>query len=430
MAAITARPYIGLFTRMQRPLATSAAIAVWVGVGLVLVILAFVWTSQALGWRLVDISEDIPGAPSAGSLGVFEGVPSHGLYRGDVVLYQEPDGERTVRRVAALAADGNLVLEGPAGAESSRSAPGDFRGLFLFAIPLIGPLGSWAASPIGAGALMAIVVVFVITLATRRILSPRRAGLPHGNYIRTVRRRIVSYSHVANEDASVKFPPLRRQRHSQTAEASTSPVIERLTQAVHFVEAPAAEPAPAINPAGESPPPSSTGFDFGDPGTPGATLRLRSQYSAADARTDRLVRQMRDEVEDLRQSLEMRAEVPAAEPDIAAILADPGAAADLPPAFLVRALQAANERHAELLAELEHARKRSSKLKAKLRKRRTKQAANDARFATLQDVIAALHANLEDLRLERDNAYRLAPGPRPFEQMTTPTRFPTLAEHD
>lgn len=96
--------------------------------------------------------------------------------------------------------------------------------------------------------------------------------------------------------------------------------------------------------------------------------------------------------------------------DTQALLADPEHATTLPPAVLVRAVVVAAEANQRLCKELDDQRSKAVKLQRKLRGLRREDAARRARLGTLEEVIAALHANLEDLRLERDRP-RLA-GPQ------------------
>ncbi len=84
------------------------------------------------------------------------------------------------------------------------------------------------------------------------------------------------------------------------------------------------------------------------------------------------------------------------------VLADPVAAERLPSATLVNALLEADAENRALRRHL-HARKRELQ---DLRKAMAGHVAEDSeirgRLRTLEEVIAALHANLEDLRLQRD----------------------------
>jgi hypothetical protein len=141
-------------------------------------------------------------------------------------------------------------------------------------------------------------------------------------------------------------------------------------------------------------------------------LPLKGQFTAADSRADRLVRQIRGEVDELRRSLEdvgaERDEL--FEVDAAAVAANPEAAAALPAAVLVRTIVAAAERMHQLEAQVAHESKKASKVRGRLRATRLKEAARTSRLNTLEEVIAALHGNLEDLRGDRDHARQLAGG--------------------
>ncbi|MEP6871566.1 MAG: hypothetical protein ABI939_06895 [Anaerolineaceae bacterium] len=118
-----------------------------------------------------------------------------------------------------------------------------------------------------------------------------------------------------------------------------------------------------------------------------------------DSRADRLVRQVRYEVEALKKTLDDialdRAEM--LELDLRALMADPEHALTLPPAVLVRALVADRQRE------------KATKLTEKVRGLERDDAGRRARLETLEEVIAALHANLDDLRYERDHPAVAAP---------------------
>jgi hypothetical protein len=147
-------------------------------------------------------------------------------------------------------------------------------------------------------------------------------------------------------------------------------------------------------------------------------LPLKSQFTGADSRADRLIRQLRGEVEAIRGSLDQYAAESAEmlEVDLAAVVADPAAAATLPAAALVRALISAAEKNERLRAENETRRRKGAHLRKELRAMRIAEAATNARVETLEEVIAALHANLEDLRAARDHGRAaLPPAPAAIE---------------
>jgi len=133
------------------------------------------------------------------------------------------------------------------------------------------------------------------------------------------------------------------------------------------------------------------------------TIPLRGQSSASDARADRLVRQVRGEIEELRDAIGGLAadQGEMLHVDPADIAANPEAALTLAPAVLVRAIVAAHEGATQAARRERHRAKRLSKLQARLRKSAIEDAEIRSRLGTLEEVIAALHANLEDLRLER-----------------------------
>lgn len=134
--------------------------------------------------------------------------------------------------------------------------------------------------------------------------------------------------------------------------------------------------------------------------------RMRDQFTSSDSRADRLVRQVRNEVEQLKKTLDALSfeNEEMFELDIAALLANPEHAATLPPAMLVRALLETTKENGRLRDEADDQRGKATKLRRQVRGLRRDDAARQARLDTLEEVIAALHANLEDLRYDRDRA--------------------------
>lgn len=142
---------------------------------------------------------------------------------------------------------------------------------------------------------------------------------------------------------------------------------------------------------------------------------MKTQVSGSEVRTERIVRQVRSEIDELRQSMARIREFPdeLTGLDLAAVAANPDAAAALPPALLVRALVEAHDREARLERRVRKQRDRIERLEEKVRNLKQERAYSRGRQATLEDVIAALHANLQDLRLFRDAPSSLASGERP-----------------
>jgi hypothetical protein len=97
------------------------------------------------------------------------------------------------------------------------------------------------------------------------------------------------------------------------------------------------------------------------------------------------------------------------EVDPATVAANPEAAATLPPALLVRALVAANEENRALRKQLRKAREQRTRALSHARTLELAAAARDGRLATLEEVLAALHANLQDLRQQREFLREWAP---------------------
>jgi hypothetical protein len=165
-------------------------------------------------------------------------------------------------------------------------------------------------------------------------------------------------------------------------------------------EAPAAPP-PIPFPAGHDAP--GTWDELLQPPRP-AAAPLKGQASAADARAERLIRQVRKDLDRLQASLDRlaveQADLLAVDP--AAAAAAPEAAAALPPPALVRALVALHEENRALRKQLRKARKQRDRALQLARSLELTAAGRDARLAALEEVIAALHGNLQDLRQHRD----------------------------
>jgi hypothetical protein len=142
------------------------------------------------------------------------------------------------------------------------------------------------------------------------------------------------------------------------------------------------------------------------------TFPLRNQATAADSRADRLVRQIRGEVEQLREALDslVSEQDEMVEVDPALVVAHPDAAATLPPAVLVRAIVATHEENVRMKKRVSKQGRREANLRRRYNELKLEDAARRSRLDTLEEVLAALHANLQDLRLERDSQ-RLLPEP-------------------
>jgi septal ring factor EnvC (AmiA/AmiB activator) len=185
-----------------------------------------------------------------------------------------------------------------------------------------------------------------------------------------------------------------------------------------------AEPTPEPEPEPPAAPEPTMAAEPPAPLLHAVDNRMRNQLTSADSRADRLVRQVRNEVEQLKQTLESLSfdHDDMVELDIAALLADPEHAATLPPALLVRALIETAEENDRLRDEVGDQRTKATKLRRQLRGLRREDAARQARLDTLEEVIAALHANLEDLRYDRDRA-RLA-GPQSHALRASSAQLP------
>lgn len=183
----------------------------------------------------------------------------------------------------------------------------------------------------------------------------------------------------------MRFRMRHNGEHSGAAPAAPIP-------AANGADASASHPAP---PAVAQPGPLSLRFNQGP---------LKSQMSASDVRTDRVARQIRAEIDGLRASVALFQATPGdfTRIDPAAVAADPDAAAALPPALLVAAIVEADRQQQRFAARLAKQRARIEKLEARVRELKQERAWLRGRQQTLDEVIGALHANIEDLRLHRD----------------------------
>jgi hypothetical protein len=131
---------------------------------------------------------------------------------------------------------------------------------------------------------------------------------------------------------------------------------------------------------------------------------MRGQMTSSDARAERLVRQVRNEVSALQKSLAALAEEhdEMYEVDPSAIAKNPETALTLPPAILVRAVVSAESENTRLRKRVRKDQARRRKLRERLQELQLSEAARQSRLQTLEDVISALHGNLTDLRQERE----------------------------
>lgn len=194
--------------------------------------------------------------------------------------------------------------------------------------------------------------------------------------------------------------PLRRQQQDEVAEASDKPAAEPI---------PFPPPADAHAGSWEELLRTRTG--------PKVDLPLKGQMTGSDARAERLVRQVRQDVERLQATLTQLASEQSDlyEVDAEAVAANQEAALTLPPAVLVRALVEADAQNRSLKKRIAKGRTREQKLREKLQRMELEEASRASRLETLEEVLAALHGNLQDLRAEREylranSAPQLPPG--------------------
>jgi len=411
---------VRLHSAARRVLATLA----WLLALAVLLVAAAVAVSHLLGWRLVVADASRSGSIEIGSLAAFGPIQPASLRRGDIVRFTSPEtGNATIRVVTAFSADGSSVVTRPAA-----SAPADAANVpvaaiqqrFLFAVPLVGYV--WPDSPVVLALVLACLALCgVILLAAnargrpphgrQRIRKSFHAGMPQP----VAWEGIVTQPHRDDESYSVRFP-LRRQRSNEfdPSELPSAPLSGQLA-----VAAPAEPAEPAVVPEVREPipfPPAPTGAKESDPLSPVQpsplfTIPLRGQSTGSDARSERLIRQVRGEVEQLRQTLSQLSsgQDEMLHVDAEGVAANPEAALLLPPAVLVRTIIAAHQQGLALEARRARQARRLAKLQARLRGHEVADAETRGRLATLEQVIAALHANLEDLRLDRDRTRTIAP---------------------
>ncbi|MEO6398131.1 MAG: hypothetical protein ABIP13_06650 [Tepidiformaceae bacterium] len=253
------------------------------------------------------------------------------------------------------------------------------------------------------------VVAFFLLTGGAFMTRPRSVGrTPYfpggeGSIVRRQRSEI--------EDINVYF----RRRKPNSVEAKPETEIEPDYLAL--------SPSPSAKPGAGSPEPEAK--EAAPLAPPAMSLPLRSQVTSADSRADRLIRQVRSEVEALKKTLETlpldHEEMLAV--DLPALLAYPEQALTLPPTTLVRALVTLGEENARLEAKHARQREKATKLNRKLRELQRDDAGRRARIESFEEVLAALHANLEDLRYERDHL-RVGAPPAPQALRTAPGQLP------
>jgi len=203
-----------------------------------------------------------------------------------------------------------------------------------------------------------------------------------------------------------------RMRHHRP---ESTPANEPAAAPIAIAEPPAApawDPAP---PATVSAPAAAAAVPAHAPVPPSIANRLagvpmRSQMSGGDVRAERLVKQVRGEVDELRATLATLTAGPGdlSTLDYDAVAANPAAAALLPPATLVAAITELHGRNRKLARKSEKLEARLEALETKVRDLKQDRAWARGRLDTLAEVIEALHANIEDLRHHRDNTRALA----------------------
>jgi len=196
----------------------------------------------------------------------------------------------------------------------------------------------------------------------------------------------------------VRFP-LRRQQEAELSEKT---------------ESDSASPEPIPFPPSASAPidPHSGSWDELLRTRPKAgEMRLRGQMTSSDARAERLVRQVRTVVSALQETLAALAQEhdEMLEVDPRSVAKNPEAALTLAPAVLVRAVMSSEAENKRLRKQQRKVQQRHRQMQARLQELQLSEAARASRLQTLEEVIAALHGNLGDLRHEREFLRQWAP---------------------
>lgn len=155
-------------------------------------------------------------------------------------------------------------------------------------------------------------------------------------------------------------------------------------------------------------------------------MRLRGQMTSSDARAERLVRQVRTEVSALQETLAALAQEhdEMLEVDPKSVAKNPEAALTLAPAVLVRAVMSSEAENRRLRKQQRKVQERHRQMQARLQELQISEAARASRLQTLEEVIAALHGNLGDLRHEREFLRPLAP-----PKLERPGELPSGEDH-
>lgn len=134
-------------------------------------------------------------------------------------------------------------------------------------------------------------------------------------------------------------------------------------------------------------------------------LHLKEQFTASDARAERMVRKVQEQMDGLRASVQSvtdaRGEMLTV--DVDAVAADPAAGAMLPAAVLARALASERAEQKRLRATVARRDKRVKELNTRLRGVEHEKAFLEGRLRTFDETLRALYSNLEDLRQFRDS---------------------------
>lgn len=191
--------------------------------------------------------------------------------------------------------------------------------------------------------------------------------------------------------------PLRRTADQDAAPLSAAPRHEDHTME-HAQDRPRAVPTAADAPAPN-----------------GHALRHRpfkGQATGSDVRAERMFRSVKTELDELRRTIDVigagQEEILEVSPH--AVAENPSVAATLAPVVLVRSLVTAARAQERLERAVAEREEELNRLRAELSRLREEHARQGGRLETLDQVIGALHENLEDLRGERAYGVRQLAG--------------------
>jgi signal peptidase I len=145
--------------------------------GLALILMAALLLGIASGYRpLVDHSDSMRPAITAGDLLITHAKPATSIRRGEIVSFKDPalGGKLVTHRVVAIHAAGarfDFLTKGDANSapESWSAARGASIGVLLFRVPQVGRTMAWMADPVVRTAILAFAALLLSTALLRRV---------------------------------------------------------------------------------------------------------------------------------------------------------------------------------------------------------------------------------------------------------------------